>query len=82
MLDLEPASQFARQKPSRTGTQSQLSGTTAKTINAWRLVAWTSIAWIAVLGVTVVGFLSTLDRQDRKLELLLQRTEVIKPNRE
>jgi hypothetical protein len=82
MLDLEPASQFARQKPSRTGTQSKLSGTTAKTINAWRLVAWTSIAWIAVLGVTVGGFLSTLDRQDRKLELLLQRTEVIKPNRE
>lgn len=42
--------------------------------NPWRLVAWTSLAWLAVLGVTVAGFLSALERQDRKLELLLERT--------
>jgi hypothetical protein len=29
---------------------------------------------LAVLGVTVAGFLSVLERQDRKLELLLERT--------
>ena len=40
-------------------------------------MAWTSLAWMAVLGITVGGFLSALDRQDRKLELLLQRTEAI-----
>lgn len=42
--------------------------------NGWRVVAWTSLAWLAVLGVTVAGFLSVLERQDRKLELLLERT--------
>ena len=42
--------------------------------NPWRLVAWTSLAWMVVLGVTVAGFLGALERQDRKLELLLQRT--------
>jgi hypothetical protein len=39
------------------------------------LVAWTSLAWMAVLGITVAGFLAALERQDRKLDLLLQRTE-------
>jgi hypothetical protein len=29
---------------------------------------------MAVLGITVVSFLSVLERQDRKLELLLERT--------
>ncbi len=42
--------------------------------NPWRLVAWTSLAWLAVLGLTVAGLLSVLERQDRKLELLLERT--------
>jgi len=46
----------------------------AAAANAWRVVAWTSLAWLAVLGVTVAGFLSVLERQDRKLELLLERT--------
>lgn len=40
----------------------------------WRIAAGTSLAWLAVLGVTVAGFLSVLERQDRKLELLLERT--------
>jgi hypothetical protein len=42
--------------------------------NPWRVAAWTSLAWMAVLGITVVSFLSVLERQDRKLELLLERT--------
>lgn len=41
---------------------------------AWRIVVWTSLAWLAALGITTAGFLSVLDRQDRKLELLLERT--------
>ena len=42
--------------------------------NPWKLVAWTSLAWLAVLGITVAGFLAVLERQDRQLELLLERT--------
>jgi len=42
--------------------------------NPWCLAAWTSLAWMAVLGITVVSFLSVLERQDRKLERLLERT--------
>lgn len=45
-----------------------------QTANLWRVAAWTSLAWMAVLGITVVSFLSVLERQDRKLELLLERT--------
>ena len=40
----------------------------------WRIAAGTSLVWLAVLGATVAGFLSVLERQDRKLELLLERT--------
>jgi hypothetical protein len=29
---------------------------------------------MVVLGITVAGFMGALERQDRKLELLLQRT--------
>ncbi|CAK6701019.1 hypothetical protein VB734_08335 [Synechococcus sp. BA-124 BA4] len=50
--------------------------------NPWQLVAWASLAWLIVLGITVAGFLAVLERQDRKLELLLQRTapaESIRP---
>jgi len=41
---------------------------------SWQIAAWTSLIWLGVLGITVAGFLSVLERQDRKLELLLQRT--------
>jgi hypothetical protein len=41
--------------------------------NPWKLVAWTSLAWMVVLGATVAGFLGALERQDRKLDLLLER---------
>ena len=40
----------------------------------WRIIALTSLAWLTVLGVTVAGFLTALERQDRKLELILRRT--------
>lgn len=43
--------------------------------NPWVLVGWTSLVWMAVLSVTVVGFLVTLDRQNQKLDLLLERSE-------
>ena len=43
-------------------------------VNPWQLVAWTSLAWLVVLGITVAGLLAVMERQDRKLELLLQRT--------
>ena len=53
-------------------------GTTAGrgngTTNPWKLIAGTSLAWLAILSLTVAGFLVALDRQDRKLDLLLQRT--------
>lgn len=45
------------------------------TANPWKLVAWTSLGWLVVLSLTVIGFLVVLERQDRKLELLLQRTD-------
>ena len=44
------------------------------TTNPWKLIAGTSLAWLVILSLTVAGFLVALDRQDRKLELLLQRT--------
>jgi len=47
-------------------------------INPWKLVAWTSLAWLAVVCLTVSGFLVVLQRQDQKLELLLQRTNSLK----
>jgi hypothetical protein len=42
--------------------------------NPWALVAWTSVVWMAVLGITVSGFLGALERQERKLDLLLERS--------
>jgi len=77
MLDLEPTSESARQPRNWGRSHSPGSGSVASNSHAWRLVAWTSLAWMTVLGITVGGFLSALDRQDRKLELLLQRTEAI-----
>ena len=34
----------------------------------------TNLAWLTLLGVTVAGFPTALERQDRKLELLLEHT--------
>ena len=67
VLDLEPKAQ---------------AGISASGPNPWRLVAWTSLAWMTVLGLTVAGFLGALERQDRKLELLLQRTTPVEKRAE
>jgi hypothetical protein len=74
MLDLEPQDQSAGASqrwrvPGSTGPSAHWAGP-----NPWKLVAWTSMAWMVVLGITVAGFMGALERQDRKLELLLQRT--------
>jgi hypothetical protein len=47
--------------------------------NPWTVAAWISLAWMAVLGLTVAGFLGALERQDRKLDLLLERSGSVAP---
>jgi hypothetical protein len=32
------------------------------------------MAWLVILGATVTGFLGALKRQDRKLDLLIERS--------
>ena len=79
MLDLEP------QGPATSGPQRWRMPTpvTDKTPwtghNPWTVVAWTSLAWMAVLSLTVAGFLGALERQDRKLDLLLERSGPVLP---
>ena len=43
--------------------------------NQLKIVAYTSIVWLCVLLITVAGFMYILDRQDQKLEILLERTK-------
>jgi len=43
--------------------------------NQLKVIAYTSIVWLCVLLVTVAGFMYILDRQDQKLEILLERTK-------
>ncbi len=43
--------------------------------NQLKVVAYTSIVWLCVLLITIAGFMYILDRQDRKLEILLERTK-------
>ena len=43
--------------------------------NQLKIVAYTSIVWLCVLLATVAGFIKILDRQDQKLEILLERTK-------
>jgi hypothetical protein len=74
MLDLEPQDQSAGASQrwrvqASTGPRAHWGEP-----NPWKLVAWTALAWMVVLGITVAGFLGALERQNRKLELLLQRT--------
>ena len=42
--------------------------------NIWQVVVLTSCAWLAVMGFMAAGFFSALERQERQIELLLQRT--------
>ena len=74
MLDLEPQAQPVVGTPRWSSTSSSPTATSWVGPNPWRLVAWTSLGWMVVLGVTVAGFLGALERQDRKLEMLLQGT--------
>jgi hypothetical protein len=74
MLDLEPQGRPAAGPPRWSSFSSSPTAGPWVGPNPWRLMAWTSLAWMVVLGVTVAGFLGALERQDRKLELLLQRT--------
>ena len=43
--------------------------------NQLKVIAYTSIVWLCVLLITVAGFMYILDRQDQKLEILLERTK-------
>lgn len=42
--------------------------------NQWKLVIYSSIAWLSILLITISAFVVALEKQDRKLELLLERT--------
>jgi hypothetical protein len=69
LLDLE-----AEQPGAGRGSSAPRSWQPGRTTNPWKVVAWTSLAWMVVLGITAAGFLAVLERQDRQLELLQQRT--------
>ena len=43
--------------------------------NQLKVIAYTSIVWLCVLLMTVAGFMYILDKQDQKLEILLERTK-------
>ncbi|MCP9795244.1 hypothetical protein [Synechococcus lacustris] len=42
--------------------------------NQWKLLIYSSIAWLSILLITISAFVVALEKQDRKLELLLERT--------
>lgn len=69
MLDLEPQPQGVPN-----GSMVPMPLIAGVAANPWRLVGMTSLAWLAVLGMTAAGFMAALERQDRQLELLLERT--------
>jgi hypothetical protein len=73
VLDLEPGAQTAPgHRHGRRGTTGGPPQGRASS-NPWKLVAWTSLVWMALLGIAVAGFLGALERQERKLDLLLER---------
>lgn len=74
-LNLEPEPEPEAERPSsaRRSSGTSSSWRPGMTPNPWKVAAWTSLAWLAVLGLTVVGFMAVLERQDRQLELLLER---------
>jgi hypothetical protein len=69
LLDLE-----AEQPGAGRASRSTRSWRPGRAANPWKVVAWTSLAWMVVLGITAAGFMAVLERQDRQLELLLERT--------
>ena len=72
MVDLEQETQGAPKQRPWTSPATTQAGIRPTGPNPWKLVAWTSLAWMAVLGLTVSGFLGVLERQERKLDLLLE----------
>jgi hypothetical protein len=40
----------------------------------WKLLICSSIAWLSILLITITAFVIALEKQDRKLKLLLERT--------
>jgi hypothetical protein len=42
--------------------------------NIWQVVVLTSCGWLAVMALMAAGSFSALERQERQIELLLQRT--------
>ena len=73
VLDLEPEAPAATKRGPWRSAASAEDANGQPVPNPWKFVAWTSLAWMAVLGVTVAGFVGALERQDRKLDLLLDR---------
>jgi hypothetical protein len=73
VLDMEPEAPAAIRRGHWRSAASAEGANGQPGPNPWKLVAWTSLAWMAVLGITVAGFLGALERQDRKLDLLLDR---------
>jgi len=43
----------------------------------WKLLIYSSIAWLSILLITITTFVIALEKQDRKLELLIERTTPI-----
>jgi len=43
--------------------------------NQLKTIAYTSALWLCILFITISGFIGILDKQDRKLEILLERTK-------
>jgi hypothetical protein len=74
VLNLESEAQAAPRRGPWPQAATSESGISPTSPNPWKLVAWTSLAWMAVLSITVAGFLGALERQERKLDLLLERS--------
>jgi hypothetical protein len=43
--------------------------------NQLKVIAYTSAAWLCILFIAISGFISILEKQDRKLEILLELTK-------
>ncbi|MBM5827666.1 MAG: hypothetical protein FJ050_06375 [Cyanobacteria bacterium M_surface_7_m2_040] len=73
-LGIDPSEHATQQPAAKKGFGLRAPPWPPQAVNPWSVVAWTSLVWLTVLGITAAGFLSVLERQDRKLQLLLERT--------
>jgi hypothetical protein len=64
MVGLEPQGQHSERAQPR--------------VSGLALIGWTSLAWLTLLGITVAGFWGALERQERKLDRLLQQANQTK----